>query len=369
MFFLSDDYDIDQLTMPYNTTQARIDAMTDEEFREFAAAAKPLLDELLPSDMNSPYLLDEIYYTYRRDDPSSTLAAAQATPEFFIYYSQNKREARIFTDNIKMHRHNFYEFMYVIDGSIYQNIENSMHLYTAGSCCLMNKNIHHREVYDEYHRIVFLKISDDLISYILSAPPLKSSGRSLRYETISAFLGSDPGSADSSNRSYIDFIPSCNDPESCGSIYDCLERINEELQLKDKASVHKIIFYLTQILDTLCDESLYSTTPIQVGTEAQRELFEEISAYIRQKKGRTSRSDLENVFNYSGDYIYRIIGKYTGLSISEYCMQVRLENAACLLRETNLSVQQICAELGFTNTTQFYKAFKDRYDMTPKKYR
>lgn len=45
------------------------------------------------------------------------------------------------------------------------------------------------------------------------------------------------------------------------------------------------------------------------------------------------------------------------------------ERAAALLLETTASISEIMDELHFTNTTHFYKCFKEHYHMTPKQYR
>lgn len=50
-------------------------------------------------------------------------------------------------------------------------------------------------------------------------------------------------------------------------------------------------------------------------------------------------------------------------------MQICMRHAATLLKETNLSISEIMLELKFTNTTQFYKIFKQEYGFTPKQYR
>jgi AraC-like DNA-binding protein len=46
-----------------------------------------------------------------------------------------------------------------------------------------------------------------------------------------------------------------------------------------------------------------------------------------------------------------------------------MKRAAALLLETTASISEIMDELHFTNTTHFYKCFKEHYHMTPKQYR
>ncbi len=59
----------------------------------------------------------------------------------------------------------------------------------------------------------------------------------------------------------------------------------------------------------------------------------------------------------------------TGLSISEYIMQQRLEEAKSLLASTNLAIVQISELLQFSSQSYFGKKFRDYWGVTPKEYR
>lgn len=61
--------------------------------------------------------------------------------------------------------------------------------------------------------------------------------------------------------------------------------------------------------------------------------------------------------------------KDTGLSISEYIMQQRLEEAKSLLGSTNLAIVQISELLQFSSQSYFGKKYRDYWGVTPKEYR
>ena len=46
----------------------------------------------------------------------------------------------------RLHSHEYYEFMFLIDGEIYQNIEHFRHYYPAGGCCLVDPHVLHAEL-------------------------------------------------------------------------------------------------------------------------------------------------------------------------------------------------------------------------------
>ena len=60
----------------------------------------------------------------------------------------------------------------------------------------------------------------------------------------------------------------------------------------------------------------------------------------------------------------------TGLqSITSYAILYRMETAARLLRRSDLNIQQIIAQVGYENTSYFYRLFHERYGLSPREYR
>ncbi|MDE6420979.1 MAG: AraC family ligand binding domain-containing protein, partial [Lachnospiraceae bacterium] len=57
------------------------------------------------------------------------------------------------------HFHDFFEFVIVLEGSIIQKIEGTEYLYTAGSCCLINRNLRHMEYYHSKSRILYIGLT------------------------------------------------------------------------------------------------------------------------------------------------------------------------------------------------------------------
>ena len=94
-------------------------------------------------------------------------------------------------------------------------------------------------------------------------------------------------------------------------------------------------------------------------------LFSHICHLLEDTDGRISRSELEQILNYSGNYLNTIVKKYTHKCLFDYGQTFCMKKAATLLKETTSSISEIMEELHFTNTTHFYKCFKEHYHMTP----
>ena len=66
---------------------------------------------------------------------------------------------------------------------------------------------------------------------------------------------------------------------------------------------------------------------------------------------------------------YRKVKTQTGLSPAEMLRKLRLEVAAQMLRETELSIAEIQTKVAFSNSGYFASCFKQVYGMSPKEYR
>ena len=59
----------------------------------------------------------------------------------------------------------------------------------------------------------------------------------------------------------------------------------------------------------------------------------------------------------------------TGRTYKELLQRHRLETAARLLRRSDLTIQQIIAQVGYENTSYFYRLFRAHYGQSPREYR
>jgi len=68
-------------------------------------------------------------------------------------------------------------------------------------------------------------------------------------------------------------------------------------------------------------------------------------------------------------YFSTLFKKETGINFSNYLLNLRIENAKLLLKNSNLSLINIAVEIGFDNQSYFSNVFKKVTGMTPKQYR
>ena len=63
-----------------------------------------------------------------------------------------------------------------------------------------------------------------------------------------------------------------------------------------------------------------------------------------------------------------LLRRETGRTFSEILLEQRMTRAACLLRGTPLSIENIAAMLGYRDSSNFYKAFREYYGKSPREY-
>lgn len=71
----------------------------------------------------------------------------------------------------------------------------------------------------------------------------------------------------------------------------------------------------------------------------------------------------------SSRQFYRRFKDINGCSPTDFIKNYRLDKAARLLRDSNLSVMEVVSEVGIVSRSYFYKEFYYKFGVTPKEYR
>lgn len=82
-----------------------------------------------------------------------------------------------------------------------------------------------------------------------------------------------------------------------------------------------------------------------------------------------SPEDIAREVNMGYSWFRRIFRRYTGLSPTQYLLELKLQRSKELLTNTNMTSQEIGFDVGFENSDYFCVFFKKRMGVSPMKYR
>ena len=170
-------------------------------------------------------------------------------------------------------------------------------------------------------------------------------------------------------RAYLDFIPAYQNHQSAAQLHSLTENMLHTLLYPEFGASYQICGLLCSFLSYLSSRTQYHCTTIRLDTNSDFLLFSRITRLFEESCGRMTRAEMEQLLHYSGDYLNRIVSKFTDMCFYDYGMTFCMKKAAQCLTETNESISAIAARLKFTNRTHFYTLFKKKYGVTPKEYR
>ena len=101
---------------------------------------------------------------------------------------------------------------------------------------------------------------------------------------------------------------------------------------------------------------------------ASDKLPERIVQYMSEHFDSVTLKDIAKKFSYHPNYISTLLHRELGKSFSEILLEQRMERAVILLKGTNLPIEEIALMLGYSNSSNFYKAFRDHYKMSPREF-
>ena len=84
---------------------------------------------------------------------------------------------------------------------------------------------------------------------------------------------------------------------------------------------------------------------------------------------RITVSDAAKMVGMSESRFMRYFRSASGMTFVSYLTHIRMNNATRLLRETDLSIGQIAASVGFQDQSYFDRLFKAEFGLTPREYR
>jgi AraC-like DNA-binding protein len=163
-------------------------------------------------------------------------------------------------------------------------------------------------------------------------------------------------------------LPSCfhtSSIERIGILSRQLLHINESRYYTDLGVDYiltsLLIEFTEQAIAQSSDESNHGIPP-----ENLSKILEWIRVHLTWN---ISLKQVAHEFNYTREYLARYFKKHMGMSMLEYIHNMKMAKARELLCQSDLSIKEIAAALGFQDDKYFLRLFKRHEKMTPGEYR
>lgn len=124
----------------------------------------------------------------------------------------------------------------------------------------------------------------------------------------------------------------------------------------------KLRYYYTNKINEIEDDKLKTSEQ-----EFLNQLNKAIDENLQDQK--FSVEELSNLFNISRVQLYRKVKALLNLTVNEYINSRRLAKGRVLLEETNSNISEIAYSVGYSSPGYFSTSFKNKYGLTPKKFR
>ena len=254
------------------------------------------------------------------------------------------------------HSHNFYELIYVLGGTCEHTLKSGTMVMEKGDFCILPPNQLHRiSSYADEALIVNILIRKS--TFVQSFQPLLKD-----FGVLSTFFSHTLFQKE--NSAYLLF--QCGDDPVISTL---IRKMYEEYVSYTPFSPAILVGQLMQLLGEVMRSHHMDTVQLSGSGANQPTRVSAMLQYMEDHLRTVTLQELARQFSYSNARCSTIIKEATGKNFTQILREHKIYRAARLLQEDDRSMLQIAKEVGFCDTSHFYKAFSAVYGMTPAQYK
>ncbi len=144
------------------------------------------------------------------------------------------------------------------------------------------------------------------------------------------------------------------------AFYDQPERLRLAYQ---RIRVLELLLYLVQ-METVPQNRLTEYPAEQI--EIAQKIHDQ---FIRHMERRITIEELSKQYHVNPTTLKAVFKSVYGASLAAHIKKHRMERAAEMLRETDMSIAEIAAAVGYESQSKFTAAFKNQFAVSPRAYR
>ena len=251
---------------------------------------------------------------------------------------------------VALHHHDFYEVYFFLSGNVQYNIESRSYLLSPGDVLLISPMELHQPVFGSEPR-VYERIVLWIDKRFLEGFGLPGQDLSTCFDTTA------PG--------HTNLLR----PE--GIVRQLLtfqmEQLMKEAENEDTYSGLSCLTYLAQVLILLNRQAMQERRNLEIKVVPDSVVYY-ILSYINEHYSEDLSLDyLANKFFTSKYHLSREFQRLVGTSVHRYIIQKRLVMAKQMMSQ-GMPSTEVYQHCGFGDYSNFYRAFKAEYQITPKEF-
>ena len=263
--------------------------------------------------------------------------------DYEVYHYRDNREL-----HVSLHFHDFYECYLLLSGNIRYQIDNATFTISPGDLLLIGPNQLHRPLFTQtnepYERLV-LWLSRAFVESLSTPESDLSSCFSTQRLSAIRFL---PEQRENITRQFFDLL-NATGSEQFGRDVLC------------RSLVTSLLVTLNRALEGR--ERALPRTDVRIS-----KLAKAISNYLDAHLAEPiSLDELSQTVFLSKYYLERVFRRETGVSIYQMLLQKRMIHARNLMQE-GVPLTSVAQRCGFSEYSGFYRAFRNEYGISPRKY-
>lgn len=253
--------------------------------------------------------------------------------------------------NDQLHRHVFFELVYILSGTATHHLGDETARLQAGDYFIIDTgSIHCYRDVENFEIINCLFLPEYIDRALADCPSLSSllSNQVLRFGL--------PVDIQTADRIFHD---------GSGAVGQIIKTMEQEYAAKGTGYMELLRCYLTQIL--VCavrasEEAERFRTPHKVTTQAVEHLRRHYTEPL-------SLNELSRKLNYSPQYISSLFHKETGMSLQEFLQRLRVEEACRLMEQDAQPLSQVAQKVGYADVKHFSRVFRRIKGLSPRAFR
>lgn len=258
-----------------------------------------------------------------------------------------------------LHKHHYFELIYVMEGSGIHNINNNHFEFSKGDIFLLTPDDAHTFRIENYTRFCIIDFTENFFS--------RNTFRREEKMDMSEFF------------KRLEYIFH-NHHSVKGNLVADLDQgifetlINQIIQEKEKQQsfanviIQNIVFLLLHLIARNIQQNIVGVAQVQ----DIKDRVHEIVVYIQQHIYDKELIKIESIsahFNKSPDHLTRYFKQQTGNTIKDYITRYKLELIKTRLKYSDLSISEIANEMNFTDESHLNKAFKSVFGQSAAQFR